>query len=309
MKQTETVRIGVDLGGTKTEAVALALSGDSFEVLARLRRPTRRDLGYAHMVESTCALIDETTKAAGLSPQTPVGIGMPGNVVRKTGLVKNANTTCLNGRPFRADLSARLDRRVGFGNDANCFALAESRFGAGRGHGVVFGVILGTGVGGGLVFPGPLPRLWEGPQGLGGEWGHVSLQPQDGPACYCGQRGCVETYLSGPAIEAHFFAQTHSKLSLPEIVARAEIDKDPDAQSALAWHSGWFGRAIAIVVNIVDPDVIVLGGGVSNLAGLYETGVREATRWVFGGELTTPIVKHTLGDSAGVIGAALLSVS
>ena len=316
------LRLGVDLGGTKMEAVVVRISAapgkapdqESLEVVTRLRRPTERGLGYQHILDALLQLVHDTARQAGLAGLPPVGVGMPGSISQRSGLTKNANTTCLNGRPFRADFVAKLGQPVRFANDANCFALAEARFGAGHGHRLVFGVILGTGVGGGLVFPGPgasgEPDAWDGPQGIGGEWGHVSLEPAAGPPCYCGRRGCIETYLCGPAIEAAYrarggqAAKDGSLLSLPELVARRE--QDAVAQTVLDEHCQLFGRAIATVINIVDPDVIVLGGGVSNLPWLYDRGRSEAAKWVFSDELTTPIVKHQLGDSAGVIGAALL---
>ncbi len=308
----EQLRVGVDLGGTKMEAVVVRLLGGSFEILTRLRRPTEQGLGYQHIIEGLQALLQDTAKEAGLASLPPIGIGMPGSISRRSGLTKNSNTTCLNGRPFRADVIAKLGQPVRFANDANCFALAEARFGAGRGQRVVFGVIMGTGVGGGLVIPGPGGELdaWDGPQGIAGEWGHVSLEPERGPRCYCGRQGCIETYLSGPAVESLYrqrggrTAEDGSLLRLPQIAAiRAE---DPIAESVLDEHCRWFGRALATVINIVDPDLIVLGGGVSNLPWLYEMGRSEVAKWVFSDELTTPIVKHQLGDSAGVIGAALL---
>lgn len=306
------LRLGVDLGGTKMEAVVLRLEGGSFEILNRLRRPTERGLGYQHIVDALVSLIHDTSHQAGLSSLPPIGIGMPGSISRRSGLTKNSNTTCLNGRPFRADVMAALGQPVRFANDANCFALAEARFGAARGQRVVFGVILGTGVGGGLVIPGEFGELdaWDGPQGIAGEWGHVSLEPERGPICYCGRRGCVETYLCGPAIESLYAARgghaapDGSLLRLPEIAALGS--DDPIAKAVLEEHCQWFGRAIATVINIVDPDLIVLGGGVSNLPWLYDRGLTEAAKWIFSDELTTPIVKHQLGDSAGVIGAALL---
>lgn len=302
------LRVGVDLGGTKMEAVVLRLSGDSFEVLSRLRRPTERELGYEHIQSALADLVYDTVRQAGLTDMPPIGVGMPGSISRRSGLIKNSNTTCLNGRPFRDDWSAKVGQRVRFANDANCFALAEARFGAGRGHSVVFGIILGTGVGGGLVIPSisGLPDAWDGPQGIAGEWGHISLDPNNGPSCYCGRRGCIETYLSGPALEARYASLRGlaQPLSLRQIVDRRA--EDPVAQQVLDTHCQLFGRAIATVINIVDPDLIVMGGGLSNLSWLYQAGAAEAAKWVFSDELTTPIVANQLGDSAGVIGAALL---
>lgn len=294
-----TLRIGVDLGGTKTEAVVVRVSGDEPEVLAKKRVATEREKGYEHIVEKVRALVVAVAKDAAVSPTIPIGIGMPGAVSRRTGdeLVKNSNTTCLNGRPFRTDLAKALGAEVAFANDANCFALAEARWGAARGARVTFGVIMGTGVGGGVVFG---DRAWEGAQGIAGEWGHMPIEPVNGPPCYCGKRGCVETFLSGPAIERAFLARSGEALALPAIVARA------DAGPFLAECMDVFGRALAMVIDVLDPDVVVLGGGVSNVAALYDDGVAAVARWVFNDTLETRIVKNALGDSAGVLGAALL---
>ncbi len=322
------LRIGVDLGGTKIEAVVVRLPDSSAspgrlpEVLARTRRQTERDRGYEHIVGAVAESIWEVAQTAGLSSEQlpPIGVGMPGAVTR-AGVVKNSNTTCLNGRPFRADLIRRVGEPIAFANDANCFALAEATFGAGRGHEVVFGVILGTGVGGGIVLPAPeaasgsgrspavLGRSWNGPQGIAGEWGHVTLDPE-GPPCYCGRRGCVETYLCGPALEADYRRRSGRALPLREIASRAQrspdADADADAIATLSQATRWFGRGLALVINVLDPDVIVLGGGVSLLDCWYEAGRAEVARWVFTDELTTPIVRHQISDSAGVLGAALL---
>jgi fructokinase len=242
---------------------------------------------------------------------------MPGSVTTRAPdgsrapgpLVKNSNTTCLNGRPFHADLSRALGRDdVAFANDANCFALAEAFWGSARGARVAFGVILGTGVGGGVVLrdaDGSL-RAWSGAQGIAGEWGHVTLEPVDGPSCYCGRRGCVETYLSGPAIEREYAARSSAGVTaLADIAARAR-DGEALAEALLAERMELFGRALSVVVDVLDPDVIVLGGGVSNLDALYDEGLRAVARWIFNDELGTRIVRNALGDSAGVLGAALL---
>ena len=249
-----------------------------------------------------------------------IGVGMPGSVTSRRAdgtrsdvpLVKNSNTTCLNGRPFRSDLARAIGRSdVAFANDANCFALAEAVWGAARGARVSFGVILGTGVGGGVVVrdaydPTGRARAWDGKQSIAGEWGHVVLDPTNGPPCYCGRRGCIETYLAGPAIEAEYKARSKTALRLLEI---AELAKEGDrvASTLLAERGDMFGRALSVVIDILDPDVIVLGGGVSNLAVLYDEGVRAVAKWVFNDEVTTRIVKNELGDSAGVLGAALLT--
>jgi fructokinase len=229
-------------------------------------------------------------------------------------LVKNSNTTCLNGRPFRHDLEKRLGVSVVFDNDANCFALAEATYGAAKDARVAFGVILGTGVGGGVVIrdrarggsKGPA-FAWDGAQGIAGEWGHVVLEPETGARCYCGRRGCVETMLSGPAIERRYRERTGVAQSLGEIAAGRS--GDAHARFVLAELVERFGHALSIVIDILDPDVVVLGGGVSNLDLLYDEGVASVARWVFNDELRTRIVRHALGDSAGVIGAALLPPS
>jgi len=229
-------------------------------------------------------------------------VGTPGALSGRNTTLKNSNTTCLNGRPVRADLEARLGLRVRLENDANCFALAEALAGAGRGHEVVFGVILGTGVGGGIVLRG---RVWTGPQHIAGEWGHHAIDP-NGPACYCGQRGCVETLLSGPALEAAYrTAGGDVTARATELAARAAAG-DASATRVLDDYLRHFGRALANVIAILDPSVVVLGGGLSNLDVLYDRGRAEVARQIFNDELTTPIVKHQLGDSAGVVGAALL---
>ena len=323
---TGLLRIGVDLGGTKTEAVAVRLGGPDPEVLARRRIPTARDLGYEHIVAQTRALVVDVALEAGIDDVARqgigIGVGMPGSVTRRGAdgsisdvpLVKNSNTTCLNGRPFRADLAAALGRTdVAFANDANCFALAEAVWGAARGARVAFGVILGTGVGGGVVIrddatplaPTGRTRAWDGAQGIAGEWGHVALEPVTGPPCYCGRRGCIETYLSGPSIERDYAARSGVTRRLPVIVEVAS-EGDKVAVALLEERVEIFGRALSIVIDVLDPDVIVLGGGVSNLALLYDEGVRAVGRWVFNDELRTRIVKNELGDSAGVLGAALL---
>jgi fructokinase len=285
--------LGVDLGGTKIEGVAL---DDAGRLLHRLRLATERERGYEHIVGRVAEVV------TALRPHAPdtrvVGIGTPGSLSARDGRLKNSNTTCLNGRPLREDLEARLGLSVRLENDANCFALAEARDGAGRGHEVVFGVILGTGIGGGIVIGG---RVWAGPQHIAGEWGHHVIDPA-GPSCYCGQRGCVETMLSGPALEAAYRAETGVDVSAAEVARRTDA-------AATAVVDRWldrFGRALANVIDILDPDVVVLGGGLSNLDVLYTRGRDAVARRVFNDELRTPIVKNQLGDSAGVLGAALL---
>jgi fructokinase len=298
----ERMSVGVDLGGTKIEAVALV--GD-VEV-ARLRVPTQREDGYDAVVLRTVSLIHDVLARAGASKEEATfGVGMPGSVSRVTGLVKNSNTVCLNGRPFRDDVAAKLERPVAFENDANCFALAETIRGAGAPYkdGIVFGVIMGTGVGGGLVVSG---AVWPGVQSLGGEWGHHAVWAgrSDARSCYCGQRGCLEQYASGPAVEAEYAARAGERRSVPEIVERRA--SDPHAAAAIKSLLDSFGRGVANLIDILDPSAIVLGGGLSNLPLLVEEGPRHVARYVFNDELITPIVKNALGDSAGVLGAALV---
>jgi fructokinase len=292
-------RIGLDLGGTKIEGVALDSAGS---VLARKRVPTRAERGYEAVVETAGALFDELAAIAG--PVGVVGVGTPGAVSRRTGLLRNSNTQCLNGRDLAGDLAARLARPVVLENDANCFALAEASLGAGRGFGVVFGVIMGTGVGGGIVFDG---RTHAGPQHIAGEWGHHSIDP-NGADCYCGNRGCVETCISGPAVEARYLARAGRALGCADIAAASRAG-DVVAAGIFERFLDDFGRALANLVDILDPDAVVLGGGLSNLDQLYTAGRDAVARYVFNDELATPILRNQLGDSAGVIGAALLTRS
>jgi fructokinase len=315
------LRLGVDLGGTKVEAVILRALPDAPDVVARMRVDTRREAGYEHVVATTAQLVADLVRQTGLDALPPIGVGMPGNVTFRrpdgtrsdVALVKNSNTTCLNGRPFRHDFARALRSRFSawtgenltFANDANCFALAEAKYGAARSARVSFGVILGTGVGGGLVFrTEDGVRAWDGAQGIAGEWGHIPIDTAADRPCYCGKRGCVEQFLSGPAIERDYALRSGARRAVPEIAARRE--EDPHARDVLGGVAEAFGRSIAMVINIVDPDTIVLGGGVSNLDVLYTLGRDAAARWVFNDEMRTAIVKHSLGDSAGVMGAALL---
>lgn len=286
------MRIGIDLGGTKTEGIVMAADG---AILARERRPTPAAAGYDAILANIADLVAQLERQAGKPCR--VGIGTPG-ALSQTGLLKNSNTVCLNGRPLLRDLERTLARPVRLANDANCFALSEAQDGAAHGYGVVFGVIMGTGVGGGVVFHG---RLHEGPQRIAGEWGHNVLE-LDGPPCYCGRRGCVETLISGPGLARDFGRDA----TPTDIVARAAAG-EPQAQATLARFMDRFGRALATVVNILDPDCIVLGGGLSNIADLYTDGRAAVARHVFNNEaFATPIVPNVHGDSSGVRGAAQL---
>jgi len=289
-------RIGIDLGGTKIEGIVLDASGGE---VARERIATERERGYDHIVRAVADLV------ARLRPHAPdaawVGIGTPGSLSARDETLKNSNTTCLNGRPLRRDLEAAIGMPVRMENDANCFAVAEAARGAGRGHRLVFGVILGTGVGGGIVIDG---AVWSGPQHIAGEWGHHRVDPE-GPSCYCGRRGCVETLLCGPALTRAYAAAGGGTVDAGVVAMRAG-EGDPTAVLVLDRYLEWFGVALGNLINVLDPDVVVLGGGLSNVSALYTHGRAAVTRWVFNDDLRTPIVQNQLGDSAGVIGAALL---
>ncbi|MBI3777464.1 MAG: ROK family protein [Gammaproteobacteria bacterium] len=291
------MRIGIDLGGTKTEGIVINEAG---KMLYRERRPTPQANGYDAILKNIHALVSDFEKKAGQSCR--VGVGTPGAISARTGHLKNSNTVCLNGKPIKEDLEKILARPIRLANDANCFALSEALDGAGQGAGVVFGVILGTGVGGGIVFHG---ALHEGPQHIAGEWGHNVLE-SDGPPCYCGKQGCVETYLSGPGLARDYAAHGGDpSLDAKQIVTHAE-QGDAQAEAAMQRYLDRFGRALSVVINILDPDVVVLGGGMSNIARLYTEGRERVTRYVFNDELRTRILPHVHGDSSGVRGAAQL---
>jgi len=293
------VRIGIDLGGTKIEGIALT---DDGEVAERRRVATPRD--YDGSVEAIAGLVRAIELAVGT--RCSVGVGIPGALTTE-GLVKNANSTWLIGRPLGRDLEIRLSRPVRLMNDANCFAISEAADGAGAGADVVFGVILGTGVGGGIVVRG---ECNGGANSIAGEWGHnplpwMSPDEYPGAACYCGKRGCVETFLSGPAFERDFAENTGRALTGPEIVASA-AEGDSAAHAALGRYHDRLARALASVVNVLDPDVIVLGGGMSNLPRLAESTSALLPRYVFSNTVKTRIVLNVHGDSSGVRGAAWL---
>lgn len=301
------MRIGVDLGGTKIEVAALGAGG---AVLHRQRVPTPRG-DYAATLEAIAGLVEQAERATG--QRGSVGVGIPGIPAPATGRVKNANSTWLIGQPLPHDLEARLGRPVRVANDANCFALSEAVDGAGAGARVVFGVIVGTGTGGGVVVDG---RVLVGPNGIAGEWGHNPLpwpQPGElpGPTCYCGRSGCIEGWLSGPALARDHAATTGEALQAPEVVARA-AQGEAAAQATLARHAERMARALASVINVLDPDVIVLGGGLSLLPHLYEQVPALWGRWVFSGGLADPVrtrlVPAVHGDASGVRGAAWIGV-
>ena len=294
------MRIGIDLGGTKIEAIALSDAGD---ITVRRRVPTPRD--YAATLDALAGIVADVEREAGARGH--VGIGIPGTVVPATGRVKNANSVCLNGQPFRSDLEARLGREVRLMNDANCFAISEAADGAAAGADVVFGVILGTGVGGGIVVHG---RCLVGPNLIAGEWGHNPLPwpaPDEtpGPRCYCGKHGCIETFLSGPGFMKDHERHTGQTLSSHEI-ERAAADGEPAAIATLARYHDRLARSLATVIDVVDPDVVVLGGGMSNLAGLADAVAARLPQYVFSDTVLTRVVRNRHGDSSGVRGAAWL---
>lgn len=297
-----TLRIGIDLGGTKIEAIGLV--GE--EVAAPRRRiPTPRG-DYAGTLDAIARLVGEIETEVGLTGK--VGIGIPGIVSRTTGLVKNANSTWLIGHPLAADLEARLHRPVRLANDANCFALSEAADGAGRDHEVVFGVILGTGVGGGIAIR---KAIHDGPNQIAGEWGHNPLpwptveEVATAPPCYCGRAGCIETYLSGPGFERQYAALSGRALPAPEIVRAAEAGDDA-ARHALADYHDRLARGLASVINVLDPGIVVLGGGMSNLPGLVGAVAERLPRYVFSDSVLTAVALNVHGDSSGVRGAAWL---
>jgi fructokinase len=295
---------GIDLGGTKIEGVILK-DGQNAEVLHRLREPTEKEKGYHHIIHQIQLVVKRLSEASGLKPQK-IGIGTPGTISPHTGLMKNSNTTCLNDRPFRDDVEQKLGIPVKMANDANCFAVAEANLGAVKDHlpnaKLVFGVILGTGVGGGVVING---QVWNGAQGIGGEWGHTFLDESGGP-CYCGDTGCTEMVISGPALEKYYETISGSYLPLKEITERHLAQRDPFASQTIERLLHFFAKGISNVINILDPDAIVLGGGVGNIDLLYSEGVKRVEQFIFNKTVNTPFLKPKLGDSAGVFGAALL---
>ncbi len=294
------LRLGVDLGGTKTELIALDLGG---EPLWRKRVPTPRG-DYQATVETIARLVEAAEAALGR--RGTVGVGIPG-AERRDGRIKNANSTWLIGRPLRADLEARLERPVRLANDANCFALSEAVDGAGRGAQVVFGVILGTGTGGGVVIDG---RVLTGCNAIAGEWGHNPLpwpraDELPGPACYCGRHGCIETWLSGPGMAADHRRHTGQELTARGIAQRA-ASGDEEARITLGRHEERLARALASVINLLDPEVIVLGGGLSKMTHLYRNVPKLWREFVFSDRVETRLAPPVHGDASGVRGAAWL---
>lgn len=286
-------KIGIDLGGTKTEGILL---DNSLNTIERKRLPTPKN-SYQEIIKTIQYLVNDLSRDIG---DFTLGICTPGAISKKTGFLKNSNTQCLIGKPLKEDLEKKLDKKISIENDANCFTISEATMGVAKNNSFVFGVILGTGVGGGIVIDG---KIHHGRTNIAGEWGHHTLH-QNGKKCYCGKKGCVETYISGPALEKRWEEMTGKNQLLPEIV------KDYENSKFLQWRQEFldnFGTGLANVIDILDPDVIVLGGGLSNIEFLYSDGIKNVYDKVFSDLVDTPILKNNLGDSAGVFGAALLN--
>jgi len=295
---------GIDLGGTKIEGAVIDPKRPDC-ALCRLRVPTEGAKGYDHVIRQVVKLVRLLERKSGEKRPAWIGIGTPGVVDPLTGVLKNSNTTCLNGRHIREDLAKALKVEPRMANDANCFALAEAMFGAGRNRRVVVGLILGTGCGGGIVVNG---KVLDGIHGIAGECGHNPIPGEHKP-CFCGRSGCVETVIAGPALERYYTERTGRAVRLPEIVERAATG-DRAAKATLLRLQTKFAVAIAAVINILDPDAIVIGGGVGNIDILYEESTREAVlKHMFNKYIRTEFLRPTLGDSAGVFGAAMLSAS
>ena len=287
-------RIGIDLGGTKIEGL---LADENYKTIVRKRIPTNQENGYNSILKSIKNLVQELIDES--NDQVSIGICTPGALSIDSGLIKNSNTQCLIGKDLQNDLTNTLHHEISIENDANCFALAEARLGAGKNSNLVFGVIMGTGVGGGIIFD---DKIHCGRTNIAGEWGHHCLHP-DGNICYCGNKGCVETYISGPALEKKWYELSNQNQSLPEIIQSSDNVNFP------SWKKSFlddFSLSLANVIDILDPDVIVLGGGVSNIDFLYDEGKSSVYEKVFSDVVDTPIVKNELGDSAGVFGACML---
>jgi fructokinase len=293
---------GIDLGGTKIECAVL---DENMNVLIRKRIPTEAHRGYKHILWQVLKLISDVSEVVKEKP-THIGFATPGMLEPDTQKMKNCNTVCLNGQSMKDDLEHLLSMEVKLANDANCFALAEMQMGAGKDYPeakVMFGVIMGTGVGGGLVIN---KQIIEGRQGLGGEWGHNILE-ENGTPCYCGKSGCVEQVISGTALEKYYTQISGLQFKLSDIYLGHMMGSDLNATKTIERLLEYYGRAISTLVNVIDPDLIVIGGGVGNIDILYTKGYERIKKYVFNdGRLSTPICKPLLGDSAGVFGAALL---
>ena len=295
---------GVDLGGTKVEGIVI--DADSGEILIRERIPTEAANGYDHILKQIKKLIELLSEKTGIKPDA-IGFSTPGTIDPKSQLMKNSNTVCMNGQPMHKDLEKTLGVRVVLANDANCFALAEATMGIVPEKypeaQVVFGVIMGTGVGGGVVVNG---KVISGKHGIGGEWGHNTLE-ENGEDCYCGKKGCNEKVFAGPALERYYASISGEKKKMKEIAELYRAGTDPHATATMERLFKSFGKAIHYIINVLDPDVVVLGGGVSNVDEIYTEGPKELAKHIFNkGQVDTVFLKPKLGDSAGVFGAAEL---
>lgn len=293
---------GIDLGGTKIEGVILPSLHNTTPII-RSRVDTEGHKGYPHIVSQITKLVEQMKQETGLTPSS-IGFGTPGVLDPILLTMKNCNSTALNGQPLKKDLETTLGIPVELANDANCFALAETHWGIVKQKApeakLVFGIIMGTGVGGGIVFDG---KIWGGKHGIAGEWGHNFLD-ESGGDCYCGKRGCVETILSGPGLQRYYKQISGADKSLKQIVA--DQQDDPFAQQTIQRLHSFFGKAVSSITNMLDPDVIIIGGGVGNIASLYTEGMEELRKQIFNNRLDVPVLQPLLGDSAGVFGAAAL---
>jgi len=288
-------KIGIDLGGTKIEGI---LTDENYQSITRKRIPTNQDDGYNSILKSIKNLVLELAQES--NEKISIGICTPGALSLNSGLIKNSNTQCLIGQDLQNDLKNILHREVSIENDANCFALAEATLGAGKNSNLIFGIIMGTGVGGGIIIDG---KIHHGRTNIAGEWGHHCLH-SDGNTCYCGKNGCVETYISGPALEKIWLQISNLHQSIPQIL------QNKNNSNFLSWKKTFldnFALALANVIDILDPDMIVLGGGLSNINFLYDEGKNLVYQNVFSDIIDTPIVKNQLGDSAGVFGACIIA--
>ena len=295
---------GIDLGGTKIEGAILPSLNDPAPII-RTRIDTEASKGYEHIISQIEKLVANMKEESGLQPRS-IGFGTPGVLDPGLQTMKNCNSTALNGRPLKRDLEDALKIPVVLANDANCFALAETHWGIVKekfpGAKVVFGIIMGSGVGGGIVFEG---KVWNGCHGIAGEWGHNYLDDSGG-ACYCGKTGCVETIISGPSLQRFYAGITGNNISLKEIMNRYHHQNDEAAKQTIQRLCRFFGKAVSVVTNLLDPDVIVIGGGVGNIDAIYTDGIKSLKEFIFNNSVDVPILKPSLGDSAGVFGAAAL---
>lgn len=300
IENTGKYKIGIDLGGTKTEAIVLNPTGDE---VFRKRIPTPKSQGYNAILSGIASLVKEARNSLPGDHNWSIGMGIPGIIDAESGVVENANTTIMIGQPLQKDMEEILGHSIAIENDANCFTMAETAAGAAKDYSTVFGVIMGTGCGGGIAING---AVRHGPHGITGEWGHFSIDPA-GPTCWCGNRGCVETLISGSGVENLHEARTGEKRSMQEIV-QGYRNGIPAEKQTFENFLDDFGRALGGVISLLDPDAVVLGGGLSSIDELYTEGVRRVKHFTFHKNLRTPILRNHLGDSAGVIGAAWIGI-